>query len=89
MEVAIVLGLITVAALSHCPANLICGYIKSKPVGLQRLVDLIYSDVARLLNLLLLLFELLMMMFFVLAVVISVFACGCSLVIWISILEPA
>ena len=73
MEVTIVLGLMAVAALSHFPVNLICGYIKSKPIGLQCLVDLIYSDVARLLKLLLLLLKLLLLFLNLLLLLLKLF----------------
>jgi len=41
------LCLLILALLSHFPANLIHGYIKAKPIGMQRLVDFIYADVSR------------------------------------------
>lgn len=40
-------GLIFVSVVSIPPSFLITGYIQSKSPGLQRLVDLIYSDIAR------------------------------------------
>ena len=36
-----------IAVFSCLPAHLICQYISSKPTGMLRLADLIYSDVTR------------------------------------------
>ena len=51
MSLAGIFGFATAFAgiglLSWLPAHLICRYISSKPVGMQRLADLIYSDVTR------------------------------------------
>ena len=42
-----IFALSAVALLSQASAYLICAYIKTKPVGKKRLVDLIYSDFTR------------------------------------------
>ena len=42
-----VAGFCAIGLFSCLPAHLICRYISSKPVGMQRLADLIYSDVSR------------------------------------------
>jgi hypothetical protein len=45
--VGFVAAFAAICLLSCLPVHLICRYISSKPVGMQRLADLIYSDVAR------------------------------------------
>jgi len=39
--------LLSVSILSRIPTILLCGYICSKPPGMQRLVDLVFADIAR------------------------------------------
>ena len=40
-------GLIFASVASVLLAFVISGYVHSKPIGLQRLVDLVYADIAR------------------------------------------
>ena len=47
VDVGIVFGVTILASLSIILAKIVTGYVQSKPLEFLRLVDLIYSDIAR------------------------------------------
>ena len=46
LKTMIIFGFFLVSLMSAFPTSIIIGYIRTKPVGAQRLTDLIYADVA-------------------------------------------